>query len=457
MITVTSPYSGDVVGTVPQATAADATRAIDGAVAAHARGALPQHERAEILERAASLIEARADAFAATICAEAGKPIAAARVEVTRAVDTLRWSAIEARTLAGEMVPIEGAASGANHLAYTQRLPVGVVVAISPFNFPLNLCCHKIGPAIAAGCPVVHKPASSTPLSAIALRDVFIEAGLPADQLTVVCGSGREVGDTLATDPRIALVTFTGSSAVGWGMRARVAPHVQLGLELGNSAPLIIHDDADVAAAVDAAVRGGYAYAGQSCVSVQRVLVHRSLHDVVVARLATAVAGLAAGDPADPEVTVGPVIDAAARDRILATIAAATAAGARVVTGGSADGNVVAPTLVADVTASMEIFQHEVFGPVVCVTPFDSDAEAIELANATPYGLQAGMFTASLTRAHTHPRQLKFAGVTVNEMPTFRADVMPYGGVKESGNTREGPRYAIEHMLEDQLVVIAVG
>ena len=467
-IDVRSPFDGRVIGQVPRATAADAIAAIDVAVAAHASGALPQHERAEILERAALLVAERLEAFAQSICDEAGKPIATARVEVQRAVDTLRWSGLEARRLAGEVVPIAGAATGAGYHAYTVKRPVGVVVAISPFNFPLNLCCHKLGPAIAAGCPVVHKPASQTPLTALKLRDVLYEAGLPQQWLTVVCGPGGEVGDALVSDVRIAVVSFTGSSAVGWKLHEKAAPHVRIGLELGNSTPMLVFADADIDAAASAIVKGGFGYAGQSCVSVQRVLAHDDIHDDLLAAVTASVEQLVAGDPGAADTVVGPVIDGGARDRIVETIAAAVREGATITTGGKvaagntittagkvAAGNVVQPTVLAGVTREMQAFAHEIFGPVVTFTKFATDDEAVELANATAYGLQAGVFSRSIERAFQLPGRLMFGGVIVNDMPTYRADVMPYGGVKDSGNTREGPRWAIENMLESQLVVVA--
>ncbi|MBC7645216.1 MAG: aldehyde dehydrogenase family protein, partial [Thermoleophilia bacterium] len=445
-----------VVGQVERATAADAIAAVDVALLAHASGALPQHQRAEILERASQLIGERAEALARSISDEAGKPITAARVEVQRAADTLRWSGLEARRLAGEVVPVAGAATGAGYHAYTIKRPVGVVVAISPFNFPLNLCCHKLGPAIAAGCPVVHKPASFTPLTALMLRDLLYDAGLPKQWLSVVCGPGGEAGDALVSDRRIAAVSFTGSSAVGWKLHEKAAPHVRIGLELGNSTPVLVFADADLEAATSAIVKGGFGYAGQSCVSIQRVLAHDDIHDDLLARVTARVSELVAGDPAAEDTVVGPVIDDDARDRIIETIAAAAREGATTTTGGKVvSGNVVQPTVLADVTPDMQAFAHEIFGPVVTFTKFASDAEAVELANATDYGLQAGVFSASVDRAFQLPGLLHFGGVIINDMPTFRADVMPYGGVKDSGNTREGPRWAIENMVVTQLVVMA--
>lgn len=449
---VRNPYDGSVVGEVPTCDA----RGVRAAIArAHEAlpDVLPQHERAAILERAAGLVIASRDQLAELICAEAGKPITAAQVEVDRAADTLRFCAIEARTLAGEVVPMEGSASGAGKLGFTLRRPIGVVAAITPFNFPLNLSCHKVGPAIAAGCPVVHKPASATPLIATELHRILLEAGLPKQQYQLVVGSGTEIGGVLTSDDRIALITFTGSSDVGWSIRHSVT-RARVSLELGNVTPLLAFDDTDINELADIVARGGFAYAGQSCISVQRVLIQQSMYEAAVEAIGEQVSSLACGDPRDPDVVVGPLIDEAGREKVLAMIRSTIDAGARLITGGGHSGNVVQPCVLADVDPSADIARRELFGPAVALMPFEGEEHAIELANGTPYGLQAGLLCRNMQLALRVASRLEFGGVIVNELPSFRADQMPYGGMKESGNTREGPRYAVNEMSDSTLVVL---
>ncbi len=400
------------------------------------------------------LLQDRAEQFAQSISDEAGKPIAIARGEVDRAQDTLRYAAIEARTLTGQVVPMAGTAAGSGAVGITLRRPVGVVAAITPFNFPLNLVCHKLAPAIAAGCPVVHKPASATPLTSVLLHELLLEAGQPEDQLRLVTGGGGEVGDALVVDPRIRHVSFTGSSDVGWQLPKR-AHRARVSLELGNSTPLVVFADADLDAAVDAAARFGYAFAGQSCIAVQRLLVERSAYEDVVERMTVAVATVRFGDPADDAVACGPVIDERSRDAVLAKVRDATSAGARLLVGGDHDGNVIEPILLADVDPVLDVSCTELFGPVVVMTPFDTEEDAVALANGTPYGLQAGAYTSDVGRALRMAGRLEFGGVTINVPPTFRTDQMPYGGTKESGNTKEGPRWAVRDLTEERLVLLA--
>jgi acyl-CoA reductase-like NAD-dependent aldehyde dehydrogenase len=454
-IEVTSPYDGRVLGEVPKHDADHVKREI-GVAQEALREPHAEHERAAVLERAVELLAERAEQFAESIRDEAGKPISIARGEVERAQDTLRYSAIEARTLTGQVVPMAGSAAGAGTVGFTLRRPVGVVAAITPFNFPLNLVCHKLAPAIAAGCPVVHKPASATPLTSVLLHELLRDAGQPAERLRLVTGGGKEVGDALAVDPRIRHVSFTGSSEVGWQLTKR-AHRARVSLELGNSTPLLVFADADLDAATSAAAQFGYAFAGQSCIAVQRVLVERSVYDDVVEQLADKVRAVRFGDPSDEDVSCGPVIDSGARDDILEKVRSAVAAGARQVTGGDHDGNVIEPILLADVDPALDVSCAELFGPAVVMTPFDTEEEAIALANGTPYGLQAGAFTADVTRAIRIAEQLEFGGVTINVAPTFRADQMPYGGTKESGNTKEGPAWAVRELTEERLVLLGRG
>jgi acyl-CoA reductase-like NAD-dependent aldehyde dehydrogenase len=456
-IVVRSPYDGHVVGRVPAGTEADLDDAVAEALARHRAGALEAHERAAILDRAAERLADPevSETFARSIAEEAAKPIRTARTEALRAVDTFRFAAAAARTMGGELIPLDAssAAAGSGKLGFVLRVPVGVVAAISPFNFPLNLVAHKIAPAIAAGCPVVLKPASTTPLTALRLAGLLLdECGLPPGWLNVVACSGR-VADHLVTHPDVKLITFTGSPEVGWGIKAR-APRARVGLELGNNAPLIVEPDADVAD-VAAKVRvAGYSHAGQSCISVQRVYVHAAVADALLDELATQVSSLVVGDPLHDETDVSALITPGDTERVSKVIAAAVEAGARVVTGGDVEAGVLRPTVLADVTPDMEVCSREVFGPVVGVATYTDFGEALRLANDTRYGLQAGVFTNDLGKALHAARTLDFGGVLVNEVPTWRADQMPYGGVRDSGNTREGPAYAVEEMTERRLVVL---
>jgi len=446
---VRSPYSGEVVGRVAKAGANETRAAIDAAERAM-QDPLPAHKRAEILVRVAGALGRRHEEVAKLISDEAGKPLKAARVEAARAMSTYTFAAVEARKLAGEMVPMDAAQAGEGKLAFTLRRPIGVVGAISPFNFPLNLVAHKIAPALAAGCAVVLKPASQTPMSALFLAELEDEAGLPPGWLNVLVGPASEIGDVLVEDDRVKLITFTGSSGVGWKLKER-APKKRVNLELGNATPVIVAADADVSAAATKVSQNAFAFAGQSCISVQRVYVERSAYDEFVRQLVPLVEALKVGDPGDEATDVGPVIDDGARERILEWIKASSG---QVLTGGELDGELIRPTVIANPARDDEVSCEEVFGPVCTVTAVDSIDEAIELANGTRYGLQAGIFTASLDNALRAAQELEFGGVTVNEAPTFRSDQMPYGGVKDSGNTREGPHYAVREMTEERLVVV---
>jgi acyl-CoA reductase-like NAD-dependent aldehyde dehydrogenase len=450
-IEVRSPYSGDVVGRVAKGGAAEARRAVDAAARVLAEP-LPAHKRAEILVKVAGGIGRRHEELAQTISAEAGKPIKTARIEASRAMSTYTFAAVEARKLAGEMIAMDGAQAGEGKLGFTLRKPIGVIGAISPFNFPCNLVAHKIAPALAAGCPVVLKPASQTPMSALLLAELELEAGLPPGWLNVVVGPASEIGDVLVEDERVKLITFTGSSSVGWDLQVR-APRKRVKLELGNSTPVIVAADADVETAATKLAGNAFSFAGQSCISVQRIYVDRAVHDAFVASFVPKVEALVVGDPADDATDVGPVIDAGARTRILEWIEEAKAAGATVLAGG-AEGELIRPTVLGNVPDDAQVSCEEVFGPVVVVNAIDSVEEGIERANGTKYGLQAGIFTASIDSALRAADELEFGGVTVNEAPTFRSDQMPYGGVKESGNTKEGPAWAVREMTEERLVVI---
>ena len=456
-VEVRSPYSGEVVGRVAKAGETEARRGVDAAEAAM-REPLPAHKRAEILVRVAGQLGRRHEEVARTIAAEAGKPLKAARVEAARAMSTFTFSAVEARELAGEMVPMDASQAGIGKLAFTLREPIGVVGAISPFNFPLNLVAHKIGPALAAGCAVILKPASQTPFSALLLAELLTEAELPPGWLNVVVGPASEIGDVLVEDERVRAITFTGSGEVGWKLAER-APRKRVKLELGNATPVIVEADADLDDVSTRLAANAFSFAGQSCISVQRIYVQRGVYEELLARLVPKVEALVVGDPLDEATDVGPLIDEGARDRVLAWIEEARDAGAEILTGGRltdfGEGiELIMPTVIARASPELRVSRDEVFGPVCTVTPYDTVDEAIELANGTRYGLQAGIFTRDLKVALEAARRLEFGGVTVNEAPTFRADQMPYGGVKESGNTREGPAYAVRELTEERLVVV---
>jgi acyl-CoA reductase-like NAD-dependent aldehyde dehydrogenase len=446
---VRSPYSDEVVGRVARGGAAEARQALDAAAAA-LHEPLPAHERARILDATARLLGERHDEAARTISAEAGKPMKAARVEAQRAVSTFTFAAVEARKLTGETVPMDASAAGVGKLGFTLRVPIGVVGAISPFNFPLNLVAHKVAPALAAGCPVVLKPASATPLSAHFLAELEEEAGLPGGWLNVVAGSASEIGDALVEDERVKLITFTGSGDVGWGLAQR-APRKRVKLELGNATPAIVCADAPAGTAAKLAANG-FSFAGQSCISVQRVFVLDDAWDGFVAEFVPQVEALVVGDPSDERTDVGPLISDHDRERVLDWIGASKG---DVLTGGdTTDDGLVRPTVIAQPAPDDKVQCEEVFGPVVTLTRVGSLDEAIEQANATRYGLQAAIFSADVGTCLEAARRLEFGGVTVNEAPTFRADQMPYGGVKASGNTKEGPAWAVHEMTEERLVVL---
>ena len=446
---VRSPFSGEVVGRIAKGGAEEAHRALDAAAAA-LREPLPAHERARILDATARLLEERQEEAAQLISAEAGKPLKQARVEAQRAVSTYTFAAVEARKLTGEAVPMDASPAGVGKLALTLRLPIGVIGAISPFNFPLNLVAHKIAPALAAGCPVVLKPASATPLSALFLASLEEEAGLPAGWINVVSGSASAIGDAIVEDERVKLITFTGSGAVGWGIAER-AHRKRVKLELGNATPAIVCCDAppDTAAKLAA---NAFSFAGQSCISVQRIFVMADAWDDFLAEFVPNVEGLKVGDPADDSTDVGPLISEDERDRVLDWIRASKG---EVLTGGTLDDDgLIRPTVIASPATDDKDQCEEVFGPVVTLTRTSSLDDAIEQANATRYGLQAAIFSRDIRTCLEAARRLEFGGVTVNEAPTFRADQMPYGGVKASGNTKEGPAWTVREMTEERLVVL---
>ena len=453
---VTSPYDGHEIGRVPVCGPDDVDRAVRSAKDALAGGPLPTWQRAEVLDTAARLLIERRDEFARMIAEEAAKPMKTARVEAERAVGTLQFSAAEARTMAGDVVPLDAIPSGVGKVGFTMRVPIGVVGAISPFNFPLNLVVHKLAPAIAAGCPVVLKPAGQTPFSAIAFAELLIDdCGLPAEWLHVVTGGGSTVGNAIVEHPDIAMITFTGSPEVGWGIRG-LAARKKVGLELGNNAPVIIEADSDWPTAAAKIKVAGFSHAGQSCISTQRILAEDAIHDEFLDRLVKEVSSLAVGDPLDEGTDVSALISTKDRDRVKEWIDEAVAAGATLVVGGEVDEvGVLAPTILDGVTPDMKVWSEEVFGPVVACTAYGDLDEALRLANDTRYGLHAAIYTNNLGNAIKAFQTLDFGGVLVNEVPTWRADQQPYGGVRDSGNTREGPHYAAREMTELRMVILS--
>jgi len=450
-VDVVNPYTREVIARVPACGAEQVDGACTAAAAALARDDFPQHRRAEVLETAARLLRDQAENFALTITRESGKPIATARGEVARCVDTLIYSAVEARRLSGEMIPLQATAAGAGKLGFALRVPIGVVGAIAPFNFPLNLVAHKLAPAIAAGCPVVLKPAPQTPLSGIALVELLVEAGLPEDWISVVTDSGKEAGEPLVSHPVPRMITFTGSAPVGWAIAAG-APRKRVSLELGSNSPLIIEPDADLDRIVNKLKVAGFANAGQSCISVQRILVHRDVHPELIRRLKDAAESLVVGNPEDPATQVGPLIHPRENERIAEWVQEAVDAGGRLVTGNQVRDGVFVPTVVDEVPHVCRLATHEAFGPVVAVFAYQDFDEAIERANDSAFGLHAGVFTRDLSKALQAARRLDFGGVLINEVPTFRADQQPYGGVRDAGNTREGPAYTVQEMTELRFV-----
>ena len=441
---VTHKYSGAVLAEVGEASDDVVDQAVAGAQDAFRRP-ITVNDRAEILERAAQILERDQEAVARLIAQEAGKPIKDARAEVTRGRLTLRYSALAARTLHGMEVPIRGNPGAQSRIAVTIRKPYGVVLAITPFNFPLNLVLHKVGPALAAGNTVVLKPAPATPLTALHIARVFTEAGLPPGHLQVVTGSSPDIGAKLVGDSRVRLVTFTGSATVGQIIRSQAGLRPVL-LELGNNSANIVHEDADLDLAARTLALRAFGFAGQVCVSVQRIYVHRLIYDAFLSRLQAVVAGLVVGDPEDDATDVGPMISETAAERAFDWYQESLRQGARAVVPSRREGLFVRPSLLVDVAPSMRVMSEEVFAPLAGVVPYNNFAEALAWANDSRYGLQAGVFTQRLDLAWQAIQTLEVGGVIVNDSSAYRADNMPYGGVKDSGLGREGPEFAVEEM-----------
>jgi len=451
--TVACPYDGAPVATVHRASAADLESAIAAAVRAYdVTRKLPGHRRAAILRQASEAISARSEDLARVVALEAGKPIKAARTEVGRAVLTFAVAAEEATRLGDEMLHLDALPGGEHRQGLVRRFPIGPVAGITPFNFPCNLVAHKLAPALAAGCPIVLKPASQTPISALLLAGIIAEAGWPAGALSVL---PLHSGDAtpLVEDERFRLVTFTGSPAVGWNLKGR-AGRKRVTLELGGNAGCIVHGDADLAYAAERVVAGGYGYAGQSCISVQRIFVHEPVYQAFLDELVPRVRALRVGHPLDESTDVASLISAQDGARVGGWLDEARQAGAECLVGGTVERGIVQPAVLVGAGRDLRVNQQEIFAPVVTVQPYADFEAALAAVNASAYGLQAGVFTHDIRRAFRAFEELEVGGVLINEVPTWRADQMPYGGVKQSGFGREGLRYAIEEMTEPRLLVL---
>ena len=452
-IPVFNPFDQSVLDTVPRGTAADVDLAITSAVrGAKAMAKLTAYERYAILHRAAELMAERLEDLGQTITKEEGKVIAEGRGEVQRAIQTITTSAEEAKRLHGETVPLDAAPGNVNQFGFTIRVPVGVVAAISPFNFPLNLVCHKVGPALAAGNSVVLKPAGDTPLSALKLTEILLEAGLPPEGIQCVTGPGGEIGDVLTGDPRVRKITFTGSMEVGERI-CRNAGIKKVTMELGSNSPLIIMSDADIEKVAAATVAGGFANAGQVCISTQRVFADRRIYADFLDALVAPTEAFSMGNPLDEAIRMGPMIRASDADRVGEWISEAVQGGARILVGGDHEGTMHAPTVVADAKPDMKVSREELFGPAVAVSAFSDIDEAIAMANDSRFGLAAGIFTQNVDWAMRFAKEVESGNLHINSSPQWRTDLMPYGGLKDSGMGKEGPAYAVHEMTELKMVV----
>ncbi|MBS0205365.1 MAG: aldehyde dehydrogenase family protein [Planctomycetes bacterium] len=453
-INVVNPFNGEVIDTVPRGSAADVDVALGTLVeGARLMRAMPAAERSRILRAAVGLLQQRAEQIARTITLEEGKILAESTLEVSRAAETLEVSAEEAKRISGEVLPLDAAPGGAGKLGFTMRVPCGIVAAICPFNFPLNLVMHKVGPALAAGNAVLIKPAGNTPLSALRLVQVLLDAGIPPQAIACVTGPGAELGRAICTDPRVRKISFTGSHAVGEEI-CRMAGVKRVTMELGSNCPVIIMDDADLEKASTLVAASGYGNAGQVCISAQRILASHSRYGDFLDALKPKVQAIAVGDPLDPATAMGPMIRDADAERVKLWVDEAISGGATLVTGGTRQGTLHTPTILCDVDPAQRISREELFGPAVAVTSFQSFDEALMLANSTNYGLAASIFTQDIDRALRFAREVDAGNLHINWGTQWRADLMPYGGLKDSGLGKEGPRYAIREMTEEKMVVI---
>lgn len=453
VLEVKFPYDGSIVGAVSMATADDMEDAMARAAAGfEITRRLPSYRRSEILQNMRRLMQERFDEIVEAMILEGGKNRKTAVGETGRALQTLLVSAEEARRLGGEMFSVDWTSAGENRQGFTRRAAIGAVLGITPFNYPVNLACHKIGPAIAAGNPIIIKPAEKTPLSSVILAEIVLEAGYPPQAFSMLNAWGPDT-EMMVTDPRIAMISFTGSAAVGW-MLKRKAGQKKVTLELGGNAGVIVHKDADLKLAAGEAAAGGFANAGQNCISVQRLLIQRGVFEEFTDLFVGEVKALKVGDPRDADTDVGPMIALRDAERAEAWVTEAQKAGASVLHGGSREGAVFQPTVMTDTAAEMKVNCEEVFAPVVTVSRYEAWDDAIATVNDTPYGLQAGVFTRDVKRIMDAWERVEVGGLQVNSASTFRVDHMPYGGIKASGYGREGVKYAIEDMTELRLMVL---
>ena len=448
-----SPYSGEEIAQIAMADKHLTVQAIAAAYEARESMAkMPAYQRAEILENVVALLKEKAAEAAEVISRESAKPIMFAKAEVARTIETYKFAAEEAKRIHGETIPFDAAAGGVGRIGYTLREPIGVIGAITPFNFPMNLVAHKVGPAIAAGNTIVLKPASQTPLSALFIAEIFEEAGLPAGALNVVTGPGGTVGDAIVEDDRVSMVTFTGSPSVGISIRNK-AGLKKTTLELGSNAALIIDKDIDIDSIIDRCIMGAFSNQGQVCISLQRVYAHEEVYEEFVAKFTEAAKKLKIGDPLNPDTYISALISKGEAERVLGWIEESKGSKATIAAGGKLQDGVLEPTIITDADHSLKISCQEAFAPVVVVNKVRSVEEAIEQVNDSRYGLQAGIYTNNVKNALFASQELHVGGVIINDVPTYRVDQMPYGGVKESGTGREGIKYAVEEMTELKLVV----
>jgi glyceraldehyde-3-phosphate dehydrogenase (NADP+) len=451
-INVYNPYDGTIVETIPESTLEDVDRAIEKAEKGKKIMAeMSLFERSEILRKTAEIIKKNKEDFASTLVKEVGKTIKEARIEVRRAVEIFKLASEEAKRIHGETLPFDSIPNGEKRVGYFIRVPVGIIAAITPFNVPLVLASHKIAPAIAGGNSIIFKPSTITPLADIKLAKALIEAGLPEEAINVVVGPGSTVGNAIVKDPRIRMISFTGSKDVGMEI-LKNAGLKKISLELGSNSALILSKNGDISSAVSATIKGGYAVAGQVCISVQRVFVQKEIYDEYLEKLIEGVRNIKVGDPMKEDTDMGPVISEESAKRIEEWIKEAVDMGAKVVFGGKREKTLFEPTVVINVPTEAKLFSKEVFGPVVVVNSFNKLSEAIEMANNSEYGLQAGIFTNDIEEAFYAIKKLEVGGVMINDAPSYRADFMPYGGVKGSGIGREGVKYALEEMTEIKTV-----
>ncbi|MHC0035696.1 aldehyde dehydrogenase family protein [Pseudoneobacillus sp. C159] len=447
-----NPYSGKKIAEIATANTHQVEEAIASAVEAFRTWKnTPAYRRAEILEKVVDLLKEQQEECAKMIALEAAKPIKMARTEVERTIMTYQFAAIEARKIHGETIPLDAAPGGENRITFTVREPLGVIAAITPFNFPMNLVAHKVGPAIASGNTVVLKPASQTPLSAYKMAEIFHEAGLPSGVLNIVTGSGRTVGDVLIKDKRVKMITFTGSPEVGEYIKEN-AGLKRVTLELGSNSALIIDENTDIDSMIPRVITGAFSFQGQVCISIQRIYVHQSLYEPFVDAFVKGTKKLVIGDPLEEDTDISALISKTDVKRAKAWVEDAVANGAKLAYGSEKGERIMDPTILLNVAPTEKISCQEVFAPVVHVNPFEDFSEALNLVNDSEFGLQAGVYTRNLHHAFQAVKKLEVGGVMINDIPTFRVDHMPYGGVKMSGMGREGIQYAVEEMTELKLV-----